>query len=153
MTLDRERLLAYLTELTAALEDWERYRARATRDLLVRDRDARNMVLHAMLIAIQAAIDIGQHLLAANRWERPGSYRETFELLAAHGALSAEPGDRLARLAGFRNALVHVYWKLDLDMASHGFTRGRLKEICHVTHRLEGARGYRPARPPRRSLH
>jgi hypothetical protein len=46
MTLDRERLLAYLTELTAALEDWDRYRARATRDLLGRDRDTRNMVLH-----------------------------------------------------------------------------------------------------------
>lgn len=27
MTLDRERLLAYLAKLTAALEDWDRYRA------------------------------------------------------------------------------------------------------------------------------
>jgi len=87
MTLDRERLLAYLTELTATLDDWDRYRTRVSRDLLLRERDARNMVLHAMLTAIQAAIDISQHLLAANRWERPGSYRETFELLAAYGAI------------------------------------------------------------------
>lgn len=132
MTLDRERLLAYLTELTAALEDWERYRARMTRDLLVRDRDSRNMVFHAMLTAIQAAIDIGQHLLAANRWERPGSYRETFELLATHGALAEELGDRLALLAGFRNALVHVYWKLDLDMACQVLHTGAepLREFC-----------------------
>jgi uncharacterized protein YutE (UPF0331/DUF86 family) len=61
VTLDRERVLAYLTELVKALDDWERYQTRTTHDQLVRDRDVRNMVLHAMLIAIQAAIDIGQH--------------------------------------------------------------------------------------------
>lgn len=134
MTLDRERLLAYLAELTAALQDWDRYRVRATRELLVRDRDFRNMVLHAMLTAIQAAIDIGQHLLAAHRWERPGSYRETFDLLAAHGALSGQLGDRLARLAGFRNTLVHVYWKLDPDTAMQVLDTGAgpLGEFCAV---------------------
>jgi uncharacterized protein YutE (UPF0331/DUF86 family) len=72
MRLDRERILAYLSELVDALEDWERYRTGTTREQLVSNRDARNMVLHAMLLAIQAAIDIGQHVLVANRWERTG---------------------------------------------------------------------------------
>jgi len=88
MTLDRERILAYLSEMVDALDDWERYRSGTTLEQMVSNRDTRNMVLHAMLIAIQAAIDIGQHILVANRWERPGSYRDTFELLGAHGVIS-----------------------------------------------------------------
>lgn len=115
MTLDRERILAYLSEMVDALDDWERYRSETTLEQMVSNRDTRNMVLHAMLIAIQAAIDIGQHILVANRWERPGSYRDTFELLGAHGVISVELEEQLVRLAGFRNALVHVYWRLDYD--------------------------------------
>lgn len=49
-----------------------------------------------------------------------------------HGALAEELGDRLALLAGFRNALVHVYWKLDLDMACQVLHTGAepLREFC-----------------------
>lgn len=138
MTLDRERVLAYLTELVKALDDWERYQTRTTHDQLVRDRDVRNMVLHAMLIAIQAAIDIGQHILVAHRWERPGSYRETFDLLGAHEVVSQDLGEQLAGLAGFRNALVHVYWKLDLEAVHRVFLTETepLRAFCTVVKRL-----------------
>jgi uncharacterized protein YutE (UPF0331/DUF86 family) len=136
--LDRERVLAYLAELVAALEDWERYRSRISQEQLLRDRDVRNMVLHAMLIAIQAAIDIGQHILVAHRWERPGSYRETFDLLVAHGVIGDDLGEQLARLAGFRNALVHVYWKLDFEAVFRVFHGGPepLQAFCGAVKRL-----------------
>jgi len=39
------------------MEDWERYR-RIPREKIEKDRDSRNMVFHAMLVAIQSAIDI-----------------------------------------------------------------------------------------------
>ena len=136
--LDRERVLAYLAELVAALEDWERYRSRISQEQLLRDRDTRNMVLHAMLVAIQAAIDIGQHILVAHRWERPGSYRETFDLLVAHGVVSQDLGEQLAGLAGFRNALVHVYWKLDFEAVHRVFLAETepLRAFCTVVKRL-----------------
>lgn len=138
MRLDRERILAYLSELVDALEDWERYRTGTTREQLVSNRDARNMVLHAMLVAIQAAIDIGQHILVANRWERPGSYRETFELLGAHGVIPQKLGEQLERLAGFRNALVHVYWRLDFDAVHRILQEGcnPLRAFCRVVKEL-----------------
>lgn len=149
MTLDRERILAYLTELLGALDDWDRYQAQVTQEQLVRDRDTRNMVLHAMLIAIQAAIDIGQHVLAANRWERPGSYRETSELLAAHGVISGELGEQLSRLAGFRNTLVHVYWRLDLEGVYSVFQMGTgsLRAFCTVMKHLLGEQEKGGAQP------
>ena len=51
------RVLSHLRELDEAIKDWERYQRFSLEDLKT-DRDTRNMVLHAMLVSIQAAIDI-----------------------------------------------------------------------------------------------
>lgn len=138
--VDRERALAYLAELRAALADWERYQCVVDRGRLEQDRDARNMVLHAMLIAIQAAIDIGEQIIAERRFDRPSSYRETFEILGARGVLASDLAARLASLAAFRNVLVHVYWKLDLERVEAHLQEGRepLDRFCAVVKRLLG---------------
>ncbi len=138
--VDRERALAYLAELRAALADWERYQRVVDRGRLERDRDARNMVLHAMLIAIQAAIDMGEQIIAERRFDRPSSYRETFEILGARGVLEPDLAARLASLAAFRNVLVHVYWKLDIERVEAHLHEGRepLDRFCAVVKRLLG---------------
>ena len=52
--------LSHLRELSDALEDCERYQCVSLKQLNT-DRDKKNMVLHAMLVSIQAAIDIVNH--------------------------------------------------------------------------------------------
>ncbi|MEK7445291.1 MAG: HepT-like ribonuclease domain-containing protein, partial [candidate division NC10 bacterium] len=99
--VDREGLLEHLRALDEALRDWERYREKVSLRDLRSDRDARNMVLHAMLVAIQSAIDIASHLIAEHRLRRPETYRETFEILADAGILPRDLGEELADLAGF----------------------------------------------------
>ena len=108
------RDLYHLRELDESLRDWERYQ-KYTLDELLRDRDKKNMVLHAMLISIQAAIDISSHLISKNQLKRPTTYRETFELLGQAGMISEELAGELSDLAGLRNVLVHIYGELDLD--------------------------------------
>jgi uncharacterized protein YutE (UPF0331/DUF86 family) len=73
------------------------------------------MVLHALLVAIQACIDIAHRLIAQHRLRHPATYRETFEVLAEANIIPLELADRMADLAGFRNALVHIYWRLDIQ--------------------------------------
>jgi len=106
--------LSHLTELDESLKDWERYH-RYSLEELQKDRDKRNMVLHAMLISIQAAIDISSHLISKNQLKRPTTYRETFELLGQAGMISEELAGELSDLAGLRNVLVHIYGELNLD--------------------------------------
>ncbi len=108
------RDLSHLTELDESLKDWERYQRYSLEDLH-KDRDKRNMVLHAMLISIQAAIDISSHLISKNQLKRPTTYRETFELLGQAGMISEELACELSDLAGLRNVLVHIYGELNLD--------------------------------------
>jgi len=63
---------------------------------------ARNMVLHAMLLAIQSAIDIATEVIVLKGYKRPASYRETFGILEANGILTRDLARPLSNLAGFR---------------------------------------------------
>jgi len=108
------RVLSSLRELEISLKDWERYQRYSLEDLK-KDRDKRNMILHAMLVSIQSAIDISSYLISQNDLKRPETYRETFDLLGQSGTISEELAAELSDLAGFRNVLVHVYWDLNLD--------------------------------------
>jgi uncharacterized protein YutE (UPF0331/DUF86 family) len=109
-----EGILGHLRELDEAAGDWERYRS-ITLAELKSDRDKRNMVLHALLVSIQASIDIANHLIAASSSRRPEIYRESFTILCDEGLIPEGLGARLSDLAGFRNVLVHVYCRLNLD--------------------------------------
>jgi len=109
-----EGILAHLRELDEAAGDWERYRSITLEDLRG-DRDKRNMVLHALLVSIQASIDIANHLIAASSSRRPETYRESFAILCDEGLIPEDLSVQLSDLAGFRNVLVHLYCRLNLD--------------------------------------
>lgn len=117
-------IIQHFGEMAEALGDWERYQGAVTLEQMGTDRDRRNMVLHAMLLSIQASIDIAHHLIAQRGLRTPATYREAFESLAEAGVLSPELGGELADLAGFRNVLVHLYWRLDLQRAHEILQQG-----------------------------
>ncbi len=74
------RVLSNLRELEESLADWKRYQRYSLQDIK-KDRDKSNMVLHAMLISVQSAIDIAYPLISLNALRRPGTYREAFDLI------------------------------------------------------------------------
>lgn len=101
-----ERILECLLD---ALGDLDRYRERVELDQLLRDRDTRNMVYHAMYIATQATIDLAFHLAASEGLAQPATYQNVFTQLAESGVLDRELARRLAGWAGLRNVLAHLY--------------------------------------------
>jgi uncharacterized protein YutE (UPF0331/DUF86 family) len=108
------RILSHLRELNDALIDWENYQGISIEELR-EDRDKRNMVLHALLVSIQASIDIAAYIIAERGLEKPSTYRETFEILGKEKIIPEELANELSDMAGFRNVLVHIYWGLNLD--------------------------------------
>jgi len=112
--VDKKGILEHFRELNEALKDWERYQTISLRELRS-DRDKQNMVLHALLVSIQASIDIANHIIAEKSLQKPSTYRETFEILSKEGIISSELGDSLSDLAGFRNVLVHIYWRINFE--------------------------------------
>ena len=96
------------------LGDWKRYQS-ISREEFISSRDTRNMVFHAMMVSVQSAIDVATDIIAEERFQKPATYRETFEILGKNGILPDPLTRELSALAGFRNVLVHIYWDLDLD--------------------------------------
>lgn len=63
--------------------------------------------------AVQAAIDLGTHVLACEGHGVPAETAEVFALLAEQGIVEPELAERLRRMVGFRNIAIHEYQKLN----------------------------------------
>jgi uncharacterized protein YutE (UPF0331/DUF86 family) len=64
-------------------------------------------------LAIQAVLDVSNHVVADMKLNLPADNRELFDLLAAQKVLSATLSTKLMSMAGFRNILVHEYLEID----------------------------------------
>jgi uncharacterized protein YutE (UPF0331/DUF86 family) len=73
----------------------------------------RRFVEHTLQIAIQAAIDVASHIVSDDRLGEPGTSSQLFELLGQAGWLPPAHADRLRKMTGFRNILVHGYATVD----------------------------------------
>ncbi|MHA1300518.1 MAG: type VII toxin-antitoxin system HepT family RNase toxin [Candidatus Helarchaeota archaeon] len=124
---DEEGIIDHIIELEEAIRDWERYK-KIPLEALSTDRDKRNMVLHALLIAIQSTIDIANHIIAEQKFSRPNTYRESFEILANENIITPDLSNQLANLVGFRNVLIHIYLKLNMEIV-HSILQNDLPSI------------------------
>lgn len=134
---DDKGILDHVRELNESLKDWERYQSISLEELHT-DRDKRNMIFHALLISIQSAIDIANHIIADKGFRKPSTYRESFEILYEEDLIPKNLSDKLSDLAGLRNVLVHIYWRLDIDAVYEVLQHdlGVLKEFESVVKRM-----------------
>jgi uncharacterized protein YutE (UPF0331/DUF86 family) len=66
-------------------------------------------VEHTLQLAIQAALDVGSHIVSDERLGEPETSRDVFRLLGRAGYVPADLLGRLEQMAGFRNVVVHLY--------------------------------------------
>jgi uncharacterized protein YutE (UPF0331/DUF86 family) len=111
--VDRETIRRRLSILQDALADLRRYRAKYDAAALAADRDVQHMVLHALYVAAQAAIDLALHAAADAEQASPTTYQQAFERLAAAGRLDHGLAVRMMGWAGLRNVLAHHYANID----------------------------------------
>jgi uncharacterized protein YutE (UPF0331/DUF86 family) len=113
--VDRDKADRLLGELTGCLADLRRYRDRITRQELNTVRDTQHMVLRALYVVTQAALDLAMHLGADMGLPPAATYQDAFRRLSEAGMLDGDLAERLAAWAGFRNVLAHFYSAVDYD--------------------------------------
>ncbi len=108
--------------------EWIRRMVSAIRELPLDDReaffaDSRNVMAaeSGLRRALEALFDLGRHLLAKGFGVGVSEYKEIAYQLGELGILSAPDALLFARLAGYRNRLVHFY---------HEVEGQELMEIC-----------------------
>jgi uncharacterized protein YutE (UPF0331/DUF86 family) len=102
--------------LLGYLENLERFAA-TDRATFAATPDTHHLAERYLHLAVEAALDIANHVIAARAYEAPETYRDAFAILGRHGVISTDLASRLQAWAGLRNILVHGY--LDVD---HGLT-------------------------------
>jgi uncharacterized protein YutE (UPF0331/DUF86 family) len=116
--VDSDVLSRRLLTLTECLAELARPGA-ADPAALARDPMLRAAVERWLQLAVEACIDIGTHVAAAEGWTPAGSARDVFLVLANHGKVPLELAQRLGSAAGMRNVLVHDYVAVDLQRIAH----------------------------------
>jgi uncharacterized protein YutE (UPF0331/DUF86 family) len=98
-------------------------RTLARPERIAEDLREERFVEHTLQLAIQAALDVGSHIVSDDRLGEPEAGRDVFRLLGKAGVLTPDLVARLERMAGFRNVVVHLYQDVDLaivrDVVEH----------------------------------
>jgi uncharacterized protein YutE (UPF0331/DUF86 family) len=66
-------------------------------------------VKHSLLEIIEACLDIGSHIISIQGLQRPETYSDTFRILGTENFIGSELSEKLEKMAGFRNILIHDY--------------------------------------------
>lgn len=66
-----------------------------------------------LVVSIEAAIDMSNHVISQNRMRAPSDYADSFMVLGEAGALEKDFVNRLTTMVKFRNRLVHIYWEVN----------------------------------------
>ena len=70
-------------------------------------------VKYHFVTAIEASVDVAQHICAAQGWGPPKTNGDAMRELGAHAVVVVDLADRMRRAVGFRNVLVHEYVAVD----------------------------------------
>lgn len=115
-----ERIESYLKQL--------RQKKDSGFDAFRKDRDLQSIVLFNIIQSIQACMDIGAHIISDAGWEVPGSQSDIFEILSKNGIIAKSLSQRMIKMIGFRNRIVHEYEKIDLRIAYEVWSK-RIRDI------------------------
>ena len=70
-------------------------------------------VKYTFVTAIEACVDVAQHICATEGWGPPADNGDAVRLLGEHEVLMAELAVSMRKAVGFRNVLVHDYIEVD----------------------------------------
>jgi uncharacterized protein YutE (UPF0331/DUF86 family) len=73
-------------------------------------------VKYAFITAIEAGIDVAQHVCSSEGWGPPRDNADAMLVLGRHGVLEPDLAERMRAAVGFRNVLVHQYGDVDDDI-------------------------------------
>jgi uncharacterized protein YutE (UPF0331/DUF86 family) len=118
-----------LRELAGHLRDAVRQlRGEPPRDRFVADPRATNSAKYLLIVAIEAALDICNHLAARRGARSPEDYADCMAIMAELGVIDHDLATRLMRMALFRNLLVHLYARVN-DGEVHRVIREDLGDL------------------------
>lgn len=77
---------------------------------------------HRVQIAIEAVINISEHIVAGLKLGKPEYAKELFPVLVRENIIEKDLANNLSNAVGLRNVLVHLYTEVDLGILANSAT-------------------------------
>ncbi|MEW6273553.1 MAG: DUF86 domain-containing protein [Bacillota bacterium] len=132
--MSRKKLYINYELLMAKIADLEKATAflntiaRKTEEEFLSDQIFISSAKYELIVAIEAAQSICNHLAARVAKEAPDSYADCFRILGKDKVISQELAKKLVSMAKFRNLLVHQYGKVD-DTIVYGILKNDTADL------------------------
>jgi len=111
MPVDKERLILLIGRIDESLNILKKIMEDG--ESLLKDPVRMGSVKYYLIVAIEACIDICNHIVAKEHLGTPDSYSGCFDILQKFSIIDEHLATKMANMAKFRNLLVHLYWKVD----------------------------------------
>lgn len=110
--VDEDLLRRKLSLLSRTIAKLEKYRDLSLSEL-TGNEERRDAIERALQVAVQACLDIGNHVIADLNLREPNDYKDIMVVLAEAGILPQERLEKYKKMAQFRNIIVHHYDEID----------------------------------------
>ena len=112
LILDTNRLIKLISSIRQSVSLLEEL-AGIEKEEFVNDPHKISSAKYNFIAAIEAAIDLTNHIISKNRFRAPQDYADSFRILFEEKLIDKKFSEELCAMARFRNRLVHLYWDID----------------------------------------
>ena len=124
MTAAKYKTGVHLEQLGKLIKQAEKYKLMVNRKKFLADQMAQDAVSRNLQQILEAMITIGEMIIAENGFRKPAEHNEVFDILGENKIYPKSFSDRLWKIGGFRNVLVHDYVSLNLDLVYDNLEKG-----------------------------
>ncbi len=119
-----ENKITSVKKYLGILQNFKKYSRKQIED----DLNIRGAVERYLYLAVQAAIDTAEAFISLRDFRKPTTIKEGFEILEEEKIISVELCEKMVKLAGFRNFIVHDYEKINYDIV-YDVLQNKLQDI------------------------
>lgn len=109
---DSDRMIKLVSNMREAVKQLQRLKG-CEKVSFLKDPDKIGSAKYHFITAIEAAIDMCNHLISQNGYRAPEDYADAFVILGENRAFEKSFVESMKEMARFRNRLVHIYWEID----------------------------------------
>ena len=127
MEFNEDKVRKITSEIVAVIDRLEDLR-NLSEEVFIADAHKIGSAKYSLIVAIEGAVDLCNHVIAKNGFRTPEDYADTFKVMNEQGAFDKEYTTALIQMARFRNRLVHIYWDIN-DQELFRIIQTRLADI------------------------
>lgn len=124
-------LIGRYAKLEKALKKLEKIRSQVTKEEFLLNDDLQDIVDRNLQTAIEAIIDISNHLISERGYRKPESSVDIFRILAEQKIIEVDFSKTLEDWVRFRNILIHDYADIDYEKVYSILTE-ELNDLRHI---------------------